>query len=326
MNIPGKIDVKLPSLILENNSSNNAVWGQIFGDITNQDDLIKLLNDDSIKLRKIGYIEILTEPNIGQTYIIDKDDIEDGGDIKETDFVYGLIKFNDTDYFIFSSIEGIAATTVTIKIENSIKQIEYVHDPNYVHTDNNYTNVEKDKVADIQDNAQVNIQSDWSQTIDTEDDYIRNKPTINNPIITVQKNSVSVGSFTLNQSNGQTINIPVSKNDTGLDQVDNTSDINKPISNATQSAFNTVQDQINEILDVIPNDTTETNALVNQAGLDGIVGDGTITLNVNSIKAGQFSANQYSDTTINLPFDKNSIGLDQVNNTSDINKPVSNAA
>ena len=35
-----------------------------------------------------------------------------------------------------------------------------------------------------------------------------------------------------------TININVSKTDMGLDQVDNTSDLNKPISTATQTALN----------------------------------------------------------------------------------------
>ena len=41
---------------------------------------------------------------------------------------------------------------------------------------NDYTNTEKQKLADIESNAQVNVQSDWNED-DTEDDgYIKNKP------------------------------------------------------------------------------------------------------------------------------------------------------
>lgn len=39
--------------------------------------------------------------------------------------------------------------------------------------------------------------------------------------------------------NGQTGVVVLTKNDIGLGQVDNTSDLNKPISNATQTALNT---------------------------------------------------------------------------------------
>jgi hypothetical protein len=41
-----------------------------------------------------------------------------------------------------------------------------------------------------------------------------------------------------------TININVSKTDMGLDQVDNTSDLNKPISTATQTALDLKVDKV----------------------------------------------------------------------------------
>ena len=51
-----------------------------------------------------------------------------------------------------------------------------VHDANYVHTDNNYTTAEKNKLSGIAAGAEVNVQSDWNQTTTTADDYIKNKP------------------------------------------------------------------------------------------------------------------------------------------------------
>lgn len=41
-----------------------------------------------------------------------------------------------------------------------------------------YTTAEKTKLAGIAAGAEVNVQSDWNQTTTTEDDYIKNKPTI----------------------------------------------------------------------------------------------------------------------------------------------------
>lgn len=41
-----------------------------------------------------------------------------------------------------------------------------------------YTTAEKTKLAGIASGAEVNVQSDWNQTTDTADDYIKNKPTL----------------------------------------------------------------------------------------------------------------------------------------------------
>ena len=43
---------------------------------------------------------------------------------------------------------------------------------------NDYTNDEKTKLAGIADGAEVNVQSNWTQTTTTADDYIKNKPTL----------------------------------------------------------------------------------------------------------------------------------------------------
>lgn len=69
---------------------------------------------------------------------------------------------------------------------------------------------------------------DWKPTI----------PTVNNSTIKIQKNSTDVDSFTTNAAEGKTINITVTASDVGLWNVDNTSDLNKPVSTATQTALN----------------------------------------------------------------------------------------
>lgn len=53
-----------------------------------------------------------------------------------------------------------------------------VQDSSYVHTDNNYTTTEKDKLSGIAEGAEVNVQSDWNVTNSSSDAFIKNKPTI----------------------------------------------------------------------------------------------------------------------------------------------------
>lgn len=77
-------------------------------------------------------------------------------------------------------------------------------DTNYVHTDNNYTNEEKEKLNGIEANAQVNT-------------------------ITGVKGSEEISY--------RTGNVSISKENIGLGNVDNTSDLNKPISTDTQKAL-----------------------------------------------------------------------------------------
>lgn len=53
-----------------------------------------------------------------------------------------------------------------------------VQDPNYVHTDENFTLSEKTKLAGIESGAEVNVQSDWNESDSLSDSFILNKPTI----------------------------------------------------------------------------------------------------------------------------------------------------
>ena len=51
-------------------------------------------------------------------------------------------------------------------------------DQNYVHTDNNFTDEDVEKLNGIEVGAEVNVQPDWDQTDSSADDYIKNKPNI----------------------------------------------------------------------------------------------------------------------------------------------------
>ena len=51
-----------------------------------------------------------------------------------------------------------------------------VQDADYVHTDNNFTDSDKSKLDGIESGAQVNVQSDWTESDSSSDAYIQNKP------------------------------------------------------------------------------------------------------------------------------------------------------
>lgn len=68
-------------------------------------------------------------------------------------------------------------TTIDGMFENIDLPDNVVTDANYVHTDNNYTTTEKNKLSGIASGAEVNVQSDWDVTSTSSDAYIKNKPT-----------------------------------------------------------------------------------------------------------------------------------------------------
>lgn len=110
------------------------------------------------------------------------------------------------------------STNVTANIVVPTKTSDITNDSNfpvdasYVHTDNNYTTTEKNKLSGIASGAEVNVQSDWSVTDSSSDAFIKNKPTIptvNNATLTIQKNGSTVKTFTANASSNVTANITV---------------------------------------------------------------------------------------------------------------------
>lgn len=103
-------------------------------------------------------------------------------------------------------------TTADDYIKNKPQNL--VSDASYVHTDNNFTTSLKNKLDGIAAGAEVNVQSNWTQTDTTADDYIKNKPTIptvNNATLTVQQNGGTLGTFTANSSTDTTVNVQAPK-------------------------------------------------------------------------------------------------------------------
>lgn len=63
----------------------------------------------------------------------------------------------------------------TTQIEDTLNN-KVDRDGSKVLSTNDYTNEDKDKLAGIEHGAEKNVQSDWNQTDDTADDYIKHKP------------------------------------------------------------------------------------------------------------------------------------------------------
>lgn len=102
--------------------------------------------------------------------------------------------------------------TIPTKTSDLTNDSNFVSDANYVHTDNNYTTTEKNKLAGIAEGAEANVQSDWNVSDSTSDAFIKNKPTIpkvNDAKLTIQKNGTTVKTFTANASTDVTANITV---------------------------------------------------------------------------------------------------------------------
>jgi len=82
-----------------------------------------------------------------------------------------------------------------------------VTDAGYVHTDNNYTTTEKSKLADIEAGAEKNVQSDWNQSDNTKDDYIKNKPTIPSAPGTLNTTNTTAQSTSSSEALSGTVNL-----------------------------------------------------------------------------------------------------------------------
>ena len=123
-----------------------------------------------------------------------------------------------------------------------------------------FTTSEKSKLAGIENGAEVNVNADWNAI--SGDAHILNKPSTftpsahTHPISQVdnlqttldgKESTISAGTtgqYWRGDKTWQTLN----KSAVGLSNVDNTSDANKPISNATQSALNAKADLVNGVI------------------------------------------------------------------------------
>lgn len=151
----------------------------------------------------------------------------------------------------------------------------FVTDADYVHTDNNYTDAEKTKLAGIAEGAEVNVQADWSQTTTTADDYIKNKPTIGTGTLTIQKNGTTVQTFSANNTSNVTADITVP---TALSELTNDGDgtagstyaTTSEVSDAIAAAVGDITSFEYEVVQTLPI-TGETGViyLIQQSGASG---------------------------------------------------------
>lgn len=175
---------------------------------------------------------------------------------------------------------------------------------------NDYTTPEKSKLAGIQSGAEVNVQSDWSQTDNTADDYIKNKPAITPPVSLHSELTLDDGT----NPHGTT------KTDIGLSNVSNVdTSTTANISDSTNKRFVTDSEQTaithsnRSILDLITEAFTTTLKTAYDSTVTWISTNGANILS------------HLSNTSNPHNVTKTQVGLGNVDNTSDLDKPVSTA-
>ena len=129
--------------------------------------------------------------------------------------------------------------------------------------------------------AAENVQSDWDVTDNTSDAFIKNKPTIptvNNGVLTIEKNGSAVATFGANSSTNTTANIEVP---TAISDLTNDSDFVESTDLAAVATSGDYDDLINK--PTIPT-----------------VNDATLTIQKNGTAVATFTANSATNQTANI--------------------------
>lgn len=171
-------------------------------------------------------------------------------------------------------------------------------------------------------------------------DNVDNISDINKPVSIAQAEAIAVVQTNLNNHKAD-VNNPhgVTKVQIGLSEVNNTSDINKPVSTATQNALDTKENILNKgiaggyaALDEygkIPEDQLPSSS--NDVGESGKIYIDKQTNKLYHLENGSYvyiksgAVDSVAGKTGIVILDKNDVGLSNVDNTSDILKPVSAA-
>ena len=163
---------------------------------------------------------------------------------------------------ISSVVNGTLFVRVNDKDDNEYQPFDadLVSDANYVHTDNNYTTSEKNKLAGIEDGAQVNVATNLgiTGTGNTRTITSSTGTDVTVPVVTTSTaglmatgdksklDGIAAGAQvnTVTSVAGKTGAVALTKADVGLANVDNTSDANKPVSTAAQTALDSKVDKV----------------------------------------------------------------------------------
>ena len=183
-------------------------------------------------------------------------------------------------------------------------------------------------------------------------DNVDNVSDINKPVSIAQAEAIAVVQTNLNNHKAD-VNNPhgVTKVQIGLSEVNNTSDINKPVSTATQNALDTKENILNKGIaggyaaldeygkipeDQLPSSSNDVLEFISITGFPITGESGKIYIDKQTNKLYRWENGSYvyiksgavdsvAGKTGIVILDKNDVGLSNVDNTSDILKPVSAA-
>ena len=186
--IPTKVsDLTNDSGFVNSTQVNNALAAYTYPsqDLYTQSDIDTMLAQ--ISSLKIEVVDALPSTGSADTIYLLKVR-QQGNDIYQEYFwvnnAWELIGGIDlTDYYTKTEVNTLLTakadvSAVPTKTSDLTNDSSFAVDANYVHTDNNYTTAEKNKLAGIAAGAEVNVQSNWAQTNSSADDFIKNKPSI----------------------------------------------------------------------------------------------------------------------------------------------------
>ena len=186
--IPTKVsDLTNDSGFVNSTQVNNALAAYTYPsqDLYTQSDIDTMLSQ--ISSLKIEVVDALPSTGNADTIYLLKVR-QQGNDIYQEYFwvnnAWELIGGIDlTDYYTKTEVNTLLTakadvSAIPTKTSDLTNDSNFAVDANYVHTDNNYTTAEKNKLAGIAAGAEVNVQSNWAQTNSSADDFIKNKPSI----------------------------------------------------------------------------------------------------------------------------------------------------
>ena len=192
-------------------------------------------------------------------------------------------------------------TSIPEKVNQILQQGHYVSDENYVHTDNNFTDDDKTELDTLH---QMRINDEFGKV----DGVAVND--VEQPI----ENKI--------------VKLTIDKSTVGLDKVDNTSDKDKPVSDAVQLELDSINTNLSSTQTDLSSFKEETNR--NISDINSTITSEvtrinqelqTTTNNINTLdgKVDDHINNQNNPHNVT----KEQIGLGNVDNTSDLNKPIS---
>ena len=194
---------------LEGNLDNHGeMSGEIqFGSVSSKVDDV-LVNEESVVENKIAHIDLTPYAEIENVY--DKTTIDTAlqGKADTEDIPTDLSELqDDASHRTVTDAEKTewSGKADTSDIPTALSQLtnddNYVQDEHYQHTDNNYTDNEKSKLADIESGAEANVQSDWNESDTSSDAYILNKPTIPSVVANPQNTTATLTSIGIDGTN-----------------------------------------------------------------------------------------------------------------------------